>query len=43
MRHGKEQEMKSATTYKSYDDSNNDDKEKVRDLTPPLSLFILEI
>ena len=30
--HGKEQEIKSATTYKSYDDSNIDDKEQVRDL-----------
>ena len=29
---GKEQEIKSATTYKSYDDSNIDDKEQVRDL-----------
>ena len=28
----KEQEIKSATTNKSYDDSNNDDKEQVRDL-----------
>ena len=25
--YGKEQEIKSATTYKSYDDSNIDDKE----------------
>ena len=32
LRYGKEQEIKSATTYKSYDDSNIDDKEKVRDL-----------
>ena len=32
LRYGKEQEMKSATTYKSYDDSNIDDKEQVRDL-----------
>ena len=31
LRHGKEQEIKSATTYKSYD-SNIDDKEQVRDL-----------
>ena len=30
--YGKEQEIKSATTYKSYDDSNIDDKEQVRDL-----------
>ena len=29
---GKEQEIKSATTYKSYDDSNIDHKEQVRDL-----------
>ena len=28
----KELELKSATTYKSYDDSNIDDKEQVRDL-----------
>ena len=27
LRYGKEQEIKSATTYKSYEDSNNDDKE----------------
>ena len=27
LRYGKEQEIKSATTYKSYDDSNIDDKE----------------
>ena len=32
LRYGKEQEIKSATTYKSYDDSNIDDKEHVRDL-----------
>ena len=31
LRYGKEQEIKSATTYKSYDDSI-DDKEQVRDL-----------
>ena len=30
--YGKEQEIKSATTYKSYDDSNINDKEQVRDL-----------
>ena len=30
--YGKEQEIKSATTYKSNDDLNNDDKEQVRDL-----------
>ena len=29
---GKEQEIKSATTYNSYDDSNIEDKEQVRDL-----------
>ena len=32
LRFGKEQEIQSATTYKSYDDSNIDDKEQVRDL-----------
>ena len=32
MRYGKEQEIKSATTYKAYDDSNIDDKGQVRDL-----------
>ena len=32
LRYGKEQEIKSATTYESYDDSNIDDKEQVRDL-----------
>ena len=31
LRYGKEQEIQSATTYKSYDDSNIDDKEQVRD------------
>ena len=30
--YGKEQKIKSATTYKSYDDSNIDNKEQVRDL-----------
>ena len=30
--YGKEQEIKSATTNKSYDDSNVDDKEQIRDL-----------
>ena len=30
LRYGKEQKIKSATTYKSYDDSNIDDKEQVR-------------
>ena len=32
LRYGKEQEIKSATTYKSYDDSNIDNKEQVRDI-----------
>ena len=32
LRYGKEQEIKSAITYKSYDDSNIDEKEQVRDL-----------
>ena len=32
LRYGKEQEIKSTTAYKSYDDSNIDDKEQVRDL-----------
>ena len=32
LRYGKEQEIKFATTNKSYDDSNIDDKEQVRDL-----------
>ena len=32
LQYRKEQEIKSATTYKSYDDSNIDDKEQVRDL-----------
>ena len=32
LRYGKEQEIKSATTYKSYGDSNIDDKDQVRDL-----------
>ena len=32
LRYGKEQEIKFATTYKSYDDSNIDDKEQVRNL-----------
>ena len=32
LRFGKEQEIKSATTYKSYGDANIDDKEQVRDL-----------
>ena len=37
LRYGKEQEIKSATTYKSYDDSNIADKEQVRDLGIMLS------
>ena len=32
LRYGKEREIKSATNYKSYDDSNIDDKEQVREL-----------
>ena len=32
LQYGKEQEIKSATTYKSYGDSHIDDKEQVRDL-----------
>ena len=32
LQYGKEQEIKSATTYKSYNDSNIDDKEQVSDL-----------
>ena len=32
LRYGKEQEIKSATTSKSYDDLNIDDKEQVREL-----------
>ena len=32
LRYIKEQEIKFATTYKSYDDSNIDDKEQGRDL-----------
>ena len=46
LRYGKEQEIKSATTYKSYDDSNIDDKEHVRDLgimTSNTATFILHI
>ena len=47
LRYGKEQEIKSSTIYKSYDDSNIDDKEQVRDLgimmsnTSTFILFIL--
>ena len=37
LRYEKEQEIKSATTYKSYDDSNIDDKEQVRDLSIMMS------
>ena len=37
LRYGIEQEIKSATTYKSYDDSNIDDKEQVRDLGKMMS------
>ena len=32
LRYGKEQGIKSATTYKSYYDSNIDDKEQISDL-----------
>ena len=32
LRYGKEQEIKSATTYKSYEDSSIGDKEQVRNL-----------
>ena len=32
LQYGKEEEIKSATTYKSVDDSNINDKEQVRDL-----------
>ena len=48
LRYSKEQEIKSATTYKSYNDSNIDDKEQVTDQGIMMSstatfLFILEI
>ena len=44
LRYGKEQEMKSATTYKSYEDSNIDDKEQVRDdNTATFTLHIINI
>ena len=33
----KEDDIKSATTFKSYDDSNIDDKEQVRDLGTMMS------
>ena len=45
--YGKEQEIKFATTYKSYDNSNIDDKRQARDrgimMIKPLLLFILEL
>ena len=37
MRYGKKQEIKSPTTYRSYDDSNIHDKEQVRDLSIMMS------
>ena len=37
LQYGKEQEIKSATKSKSYDDSNINDKEQVRDLAIMLS------
>ena len=49
LRYGKEQEIKSATTYKSYDDLNIDDIEQVRDLgimmsnTATFTLYIRNI
>ena len=49
LQYGKQQEIKSATTYKSYDDSNIDDKEQVRYLgimmsnTATFPFYILEI
>ena len=49
LRYGKEQEIKSATAYKSYDDSNIDHKEQVRDLgimmsnTATFTLYIRNI
>ena len=46
LRYGKEQEIKSATTYKSYDNSNIDDKERVRYLgiiTSNTATFTLHI
>ena len=52
LRYRKEQEIKSVTTYKSYDDTNIDEKEQVRDQGIMMSnssysfsdaLFILEI
>ena len=41
LRYGKEQEIKSATTDKSYDDSNIDDKEQDGDLG--IATFTLHI
>ena len=38
LRFGKKHEIKSATTYKSYDDSNIDDKEQVRDIGIMISI-----
>ena len=49
LRYGKEQEIKPATIYKRYDDSNIDEKEQVRDLgimmsnTATLTLHIRNI
>ena len=46
LRYGKEQEIKSATAYKSYDDSNIDNNEQVRDLLINMSntaTFTVEI
>ena len=43
LRHGKEQEILSATTYKSYDDSNIDDKEQVRDNIATFTFHIRNI
>ena len=46
LRYGKEREIKSAATYKSYDDSNIDNKEQVRDIGIMMSntaTFILRI
>ena len=37
LRYGKEQGIKSATTYKSYDNSDIDDKEQIRDLGTMIS------
>ena len=49
LQYGKEQEIKSRTTYKSYDDSNIDNKEQARDLgimmsnTATFTLHIINI